>query len=133
MNFVDDSSNIVYTKDIQNLGEYINKFYILLEAIYSINKLAINSDKTELMIICKNKYRKDTKHIVMQASNFIVNQVKKVKILGYTIQSNLKNNAQIGNILSNLNNRIYNIKKLGNKTFSEIMRNYSKIYTNRGN
>ena len=54
MNFVDDSTTIVYTKDMKNLGEYINKFYILPEAVYNINKLAINSDKTELMIRAYN-------------------------------------------------------------------------------
>ena len=43
-NFIDDSTNVVYTKDLDNLEEYINKFYILLESIYTINKLSINKN-----------------------------------------------------------------------------------------
>ena len=52
----------------------------------------------------------------MNDNNYVVKQVNTVKILGYTIQSNLKNDAQINKLISNLNNRMLNIKKLGNKT-----------------
>ena len=54
VNFVDDSTNIISTTKVEDMQEYINKFYNLLEAVYNINKLKINNDKTELMIICKN-------------------------------------------------------------------------------
>ena len=86
--FVDDSTNIISTTKISEMQEYINKFYKLLEAVYSINMLKINNDKTELMIICRNCFRKDTKHIQMTASGHKVKQVSKVKILGYIMQSN---------------------------------------------
>ena len=52
----------------------------------------------------------------MTASGYEVKQVTKVKILGYIIQSNIKNNSQINKLTSNLNNRIYGIKTLSNKT-----------------
>ena len=68
------------------MQEHINKFYKLLEAVYNIKKLIINNDKTELMVICKNLFRKDTKHIPIAASGYKVKQVSKVKILGYIMQ-----------------------------------------------
>jgi len=108
-NFVDDSTNIIMTKTIDNIEEYINKFYILLGCIYTINMLSINNDKTELMICCKNRDRKHVKRIKITTSGYTVKQVTKVKILGVIIQSNLKNNCQINKIISNLNNRLYNI------------------------
>ena len=52
----------------------------------------------------------------MYASGYKVNQVPKVKILGHIIQSNLRNDKQISKTISNINNHLYNIKKLGNKT-----------------
>ena len=82
----------------------------------SIFDMDINQEKTELMIICKNKDRKATKSIQMYADKYRVKQVEKVKILGFQIQSNLHNDAQITKTISNINNRIYNIRKLGNKT-----------------
>ena len=99
VNFVDDSTNIISTTNGPEIQDYIDKFYSLLEVVYNANKLIINKEKTELMIICKNQYRKLTKNIQMYASGYKVNQVQKVKILGHIIQSNLHNDKQINKTL----------------------------------
>ena len=116
INFVDDSTNIISTPNIDEIQEYTNKFYRLLEAVYNINKLKINNDKTELMIICKAKHRKSTKNIQIAASGHKVKQVNKVKILGYTMLNNLHHDKHISNIMANINHRLYNIKKLTTNT-----------------
>merc|ERR1712240_497719 len=116
VNFVDDSTNLIISKDTTKLQTYLNNFYILLQKVYHTNKLIINQEKTELMIICKNKDRKTTRNIQMYADKYRVKQVEKVKILGFQIQSNLHNDAQITKTISNINNRLYNIKKLGSQT-----------------
>ena len=46
----------------------------------------------------------------MNACGHKVKQVSQVKILGHIIQSNLRNNKQTNKIISNINNRLYNIK-----------------------
>merc|ERR1712240_35946 len=116
VNFVDDSTNLIISKDTTKLQTYLNNFYILLQKVYHTNKLIINQEKTELMIICKNGNRKNSKTIQMYVDNYKVKQVEKVKILGFQIQSNLHNDAQITKTISNINNRLYNIKKLGSQT-----------------
>ena len=58
INFIDDSTNIISTQNSNEIQNYINNFYLLLEAVYNINNLVINSDKTELMIVCKNRFTK---------------------------------------------------------------------------
>ena len=126
VNFVDDSTNLIISKDRTKLQTYLNNFYILLQKVYHTNKLIINQEKTELMIICKNKDRKTTKNIQMYADKYRVKQVEKVKILGFQIQSNLHNDAQIMKTISNINNRIYNIRKLGNNTKFETRRTLVK-------
>ena len=52
----------------------------------------------------------------MHANGYKVNQVQQAKILGFTIQSNLKHTKQINSTISNINSRLYNIKKLGTQT-----------------
>ena len=52
----------------------------------------------------------------MYASCYKEKQVAHVKILGHIIQSNLQNERQINKTVANINNRLFNIKKLGNKT-----------------
>merc|ERR1712240_534225 len=116
INFVDDSTNLIMTKEPKTLQTYLNNFYLLLQNVYNTNKLIINQEKTEIMIVCKNKHRKNTKDIQMYADTYKVKQVDKVKILGIQIQSNLHNDAQITRTISKINNRLYNIRKLGNQT-----------------
>ena len=68
------------------------------------------------MIICKRRFKSQTKNIQMVANGHKVKQVQHVKILGYIIQRNLQNDRQMNKTISNINNRLYNIKKLGNKS-----------------
>ena len=103
VNFVDDSTNIISTSQTNEIADYTNKFYRLLEAVYNINKLKINNDKTELMIVCKLKYRKDIKNLQITASGHKVKQVNKAKILGYTMLNNLNHDKHISTITSNIN------------------------------
>ena len=93
INFVDDSTNLIMTKDPKILQAYLDNFYLLLLNVYNTNKLIINQEKTEIMISCKNKHRKLTKNIQMYANCYKVKQVNKVKILEFLIQSNLDNDA----------------------------------------
>merc|ERR1712243_473327 len=115
INFVDDSINIISTKNALEIQDYLNKFYLLLEAVYNTNKLKINFDKTLLMIVCKRRFSTNTKNIQMVANGHKVKQVQHIKILGYIIQRNLQNDRQINKTILNINNRLFNIKKVGNK------------------
>ena len=72
---MDDSTNIISTTEIPLVQEYINNFYLLLESVYNVNKLVINKDKTELMIICKQKIRKLTNKLKINAAGYSINQV----------------------------------------------------------
>merc|ERR1711873_209195 len=55
-----------------------------------------------------------------------VKQVDTVKVLGYKIQSNLHNNAQVNKTIAKINHRIYSMKKLGNNTKFETRRTLAK-------
>ena len=68
------------------------------------------------MFVCKERFRKLTKKIKLNAGGHEVKQVSIVKILGFKIQHNLQNSSQVNGLISNLNNRLYNIRKMGNKT-----------------
>ena len=68
------------------------------------------------MVVCKQKIRKIANKIKINAAGYGVNQVHKVKILGFDTQSSLQNTSQINKIISNINNRLFNIRKLDNQT-----------------
>ena len=67
--YVDDSNNIVSSKNINELQTYINKYFTLLEGYYNLNKLTLNSDKTKFMIICKPSLRHLTTQMVLKTTN----------------------------------------------------------------
>ena len=54
--------------------------------------------------------------IKLNAGGHEVKQVSMVKILGFKIQHNLQNSSQVNGLISNLNNRLYNIRKLASNT-----------------
>ena len=126
VNFVDDSTNLIITKDPAKLQTYLKGFYILLQKVYNTNKLIINQEKTKLMLICNNRNHKITRGIQMYSGKHLVKQVDTVKVLGYKIQSNLHNDAQVNKTIADINHRIYNIKKLGNKTKFETRQTLAK-------
>ena len=55
INYVDDSTNIISTTNMQKLKQYIDKYYILLENYYNINYWKINEDKSTLLVTTNPK------------------------------------------------------------------------------
>ena len=58
LNYIDDSSNLIASSDVQILQKYINDFSLRLEKYYNANMFTLNSDKTKLLVTCKVSYRK---------------------------------------------------------------------------
>ena len=57
INFVDDSTSIITFKTTNMVKDYLQKYYRLIHDYYTINKLKINSDKTQLMLTYKPKHK----------------------------------------------------------------------------
>ena len=67
--------------------------------------LTLNSDKTKLMVTTKARFRKSTESIRLRASNYIIEQVSKIKVLGIFITNTLDNQANVNNIVQKVNFR----------------------------
>merc|ERR1712115_482023 len=52
----------------------------------------------------------------MMASGHKVKQICKAKILGYTLSNNLNHDKHISTLTANVNNRLYNIRKITHNT-----------------
>ena len=112
--YVDDSTNVISTEDETSLQSYINDYFKILEAYYNINKLLINSDKSKLMISCKPSLRNKVTNITLKASQYVIEQSDKIKVLGTYITSGLTNLATINDMIAKINFRrqlLYNIFK----------------------
>ena len=60
VNYIDDLSNVIAGESKEAVNRYIQQFYKLLFAYYSINMLRINGDKTTILEM-KNKYAREDK------------------------------------------------------------------------
>ena len=102
INYIDDSTNIISSKDTQILQQYINKYYILLDNYYNINYLKINSDKLTLLVTTKPNNRQISNDLKLTACDYITQQSDKIKILGLYFTNGLDNTPNISRIVQKL-------------------------------
>ena len=95
INFVDDSNNIITFNDQNQIKNYIEAYYKLIHNFYNINKLKINPDKTNLLLIYKDKYSQSLNNFYFKAEQYKIYSKNTIKILGFYIQSDLKLNTEI--------------------------------------
>ena len=112
INFVDDSTNLISFKNASQMEDYLEEYYNLLDNFYTINKLKINNDKTELLISCKANMRVHIKNISFFAKGYKIVRKDKIKILGAYISFDLNYDHTINNMISKMHNRIYQVKKI---------------------
>ena len=116
ISFIDDSTSVIGFKTHNHMRRYLNSYYKLLEGYYNSNKLKINSDKTKMIIINKPKLDRTLRNFYFTAGEHKITAGNKIKILGTWIQNNLRMDTEVGNLVSNLHNRVHNIRILTNVT-----------------
>ncbi len=112
INFVDDSTNLVSSNNHDKLTNYLTDFYTLLHSYYTINKLKINADKTELLITCKQHLKTQADMVTMTALNYTIQQKQTTKILGYILNNKLTHNDFLNTKKQTINNRIHTLNTL---------------------
>ena len=64
MQYVDDTNNIISSKESKYIQPYIDGYFKLIENFYEINKLKINPEKSKIMVVCKAARRYEVRNIV---------------------------------------------------------------------
>ena len=110
VNFIDDSTNLISNYSYDKLIKYLTVFYTLIKKFYDVNMLKINSDKTELLVSCKNTLRNNANKIKFMADGYNILQKLNTKILGFTISNNLNHDTYINILISRVNYRLVTFK-----------------------
>ena len=98
---IDDVTDIVGSKDKDNLEIYINELYSLLKAMYGDMKLQMNCDKTSFITIESHHNKYETRKLEIKVDeNTTIEEDEELKILGF--QQNRRNimDSQINAISS---------------------------------
>ena len=101
---------------------------MLLAKYYNINKLRINNDKNKMIIINKPKWDNIFKNFSFRAGGEVVYVKPKIKVLGIWFQNDLKMDAQVNKLASNLHNRINSITKIKKYTNFKTRLNFLNAY-----
>merc|ERR1712115_299721 len=109
--YVDDTNNVIFGNNAAEIEKYSNGYFKLIEGFYTINRLKLNPDKTRLMVICRPNKREDVKNFVLKAGEYLIEQKEKIKVLGVYFTSGLSNHANILNIISKVNYRMYTMRE----------------------
>merc|ERR1712240_551178 len=109
--YVDDTNNILYGNNMEEIEVYSNNYFKLIESFYTINKLKLNPEKSRVMVECRSNRREETKNFVLKAGKYIIEQSKKIKVLGVYFTAGLSNHTNISNIISKVNFRLNSMRE----------------------
>ena len=112
INYIDDSTNIISTKNHNNIRQYLQDYYDLLHNYYNINKLKINPDKNKILINNRPKLNTIFKNFTFTAKQYTIHKNTTIKLLGTYIRQDLKLDNEIGQLTSKLHNRIHNLRQI---------------------
>merc|ERR1711873_185076 len=109
--YVDETNNVIYGNNAEEIEKYSNAYFKLIESFYAINRLKLNPDKSRLMVVCRPNRREEIRNFVLRAGDYIIEQKEKIKVLGVFFTSGLSNHANISNIISKVNYRMYTMRE----------------------
>ena len=115
-NFVDDSNSIIGFQNTQQMSNYCENYFQVLESFYNSNKLIINSDKIKLCINSPVKYLPQCKNFHFQAGQYKITNHHKIKILGAWVDHNLDINSHVNYMISKCYNINHNLQKVSKFT-----------------
>merc|ERR1712240_665009 len=95
----------------EEIEKYSNAYFRLIESFYDINRLKLNPDKSRLMVVCRPNRRGEIRNFVLKAGDYIIEQKDKIKVLGVLFTSGLSTHANISNIISKVNYRMYTMRE----------------------
>lgn len=104
---------------------------LLLMNWLSQNKLTLNTQKTKCMLISTNLTQSVNNCLNLKVNGASIEQVDSFKYLGLTIQSNLKWNVHVNQIINKINAFCGIINRIGNRVNNSVLTSiyYSHIHS----
>ena len=113
--FADDSTETVSDKNVEVIGDQLTREGEKVSQWMLANKLKLNADKTHLLTV-GTQQRLHTlpgpPQVLMDGVLLQEDEAKSELLLGCSIQSNLKWNVQVENLLSKLKTRLTGLNKI---------------------
>ena len=122
--FVDDNYVKVLKPENKSLQEEVYKTMEKIKIYMDSNKLALNSDKSKIIIISKNNKTKENFQVTLQGK--LIKHSPNVKILGTTLNQNLTwEQHMTKELIPDIKNRIRTLKTISKFLDNKFKRNFA--------
>ena len=96
--FVDDSNSVIIFKNRSIMKEYLNSHFLLLKIYYNLNKLKINDDKTNLLLLNNPRHDKEVEDTKITTDTDTILPKDKFTILGWTVNKRMDYHDHMNNV-----------------------------------
>ena len=110
--FVDDSNSIIIFNKRSDMKKYLNIYFLLLKIYYNLQKLKINDDKTNLMLLNNPRHDEEVKDTKITTDTDIIVPKDKFIILGWTVNRRMDYTDHINRVASNIHHRIHRAREV---------------------
>ena len=122
--FVDDNYVKVRKNENETMEQCVYKTMKMVKGYMDSNQLAINSDKSKIMIITKKKELKENFEVILDGK--LIKHSAAVKFLGTTMDENLTWDRHLENeLIPNLKNRIRTLRMTTKYMSAEFKKQYT--------
>ena len=119
--FADDTNLLLAEKSLKKLNEKVNRDLKLIVEWVRVNKLALNANKTEIMIF-KPRNKTITKHLNFRISGQKIMPSNQVNYLGVILKEDLHWNKYLSNLGKKLSRGIGLLPKIGHYVPKHLLR-----------
>ena len=104
VNFVDDSNSVISFGDPTQVNHYLDRYFAILKFFYKQNKLLLNPEKTNLMIVARPAMKDEAEDVRIIAEKEEVTPKKVMKILGWEICEKLSMDTHLNQVIGKVKN-----------------------------
>ena len=116
VNFVDDGTVIVGSKDPNKISVMLRRHYDNIEEWIHSNQMVINPDKTHYLVCAPRSMAVRRKEVILETGGHIIDQSESEVLLGIRMHQSLSWNSHVrdgkGSVLSQIKTRVNGLKKL---------------------
>ena len=104
VNFVDDSNSLISFGDPTHANHYLDRYFRILILYYRQNKLLLNPEKTNVMIVARPATKREADDIRIVTDTEEVKPKQTIKVLGWEMCENLTMDIHLNKVIGKVKN-----------------------------
>ena len=128
VNYVDDSNSSLTFEDSDDASEYLYEYFKLLKCFYNLQKLKLNSDKTNLMVLNRPKLNHKAEKVQLKTNKETIKPKSQFKILGWVSNKRMSMDSHINGVASIIGQRIHSFGTISKYSNEETRLRYANSH-----